>query len=946
MILGTGLFFLSFLPPRSSADDLNIDPTFNGGKAVTDFALDAGKLVDDIATDAAFQPNGKLVVAGYTQQYAGGIFDDRTSDFALARYDSDGRLDPSFGKSGRVIADLFGNRDRANALQILPDGRIIAGGTCLHPDGRGGFASDFALVCFQADGTLDTGFGQNGIVTTDFTPAGESSDAFESISRLFLLSDAKILALGVSSYGQGTYLLARYNPDGSLDRSFGNDGKRFASVGLTANSLVSAMVQSDGKIVLTAPLYTGLFTVYRLTADGVFDPAFGSSGTASIDLGTPSCYPKGVALQPDGKIVVAGQWSINPGSAVGDIAVARLNPDGHLDASFGEGGKRRVGFPGYLALANSVQVLSDGKIAIGGALQRFNLFSDFLVLRLDPGGSLDPSFGLGGKMTTDFMSGNDEAQKVLALPDGRMVAVGSAAVPGRATDFAIARYGANGFFDEFGYGGRTTVDYSHSDESASAVAIQPDAKILVAGTTDFIDHRERQDDFSLLRFNPDGSLDLTFGNSGRVATDFGNTHDVATAIALQGDGKILVAGLSDGSFVVARYDANGNLDNAFGSGGWTRGIFPDASIATCIALQSDGKILLGGRMNEKNAVGGYFRSDFALARLNSDGSIDTGFGHNGRTSTDFLADEDVIGGIVVQPDGKIVAAGYATVVRVIDGSTSADFAVARYNADGSLDRGFGDSGKLRTDIHGSDDRAYSIALLSDGRIVVAGYSYDPHANRGSDMTVVRYTAGGSIDGSFGVEGVAEIDFNHSSESVSRIRVQPDGKLVLGGYTTGYGSTDFALARLHADGTIDGQFGSGGKAWIDFTYGSDAAADIALQPDGKIILVGATDPPDTYGTDYGIARYDNSRAEHVCPAPVLSSATLEGKRLTVRGNFDAGSVILVNGVDVATVPDALMPSNVLIAKKGGKKIKPGTVGTIQVRNSCGNLTTGFQLRRDP
>jgi len=214
-----------------------------------------------------------------------------------------------------------------------------------------------------------------------------------------------------------------------------------------------------------------------------------------------------------------------------------------------------------------------------------------------------------------------------------------------------------------------TTDFGGSDYGFS-VALQPDGKIVVAGYAG--------GDFALARYNSDGALDTSFGSGGKVTTDFGGSyHPDGFSVALQPDGKIVVAGYAGGDFALARYNSDGALDTSFGSGGKVTTDFGGSDAGYSVALQPDGKIV----------VAGYAGLDFALARYNSDGALDTSFGTGGKVTTDFSGGRDVGYSVALQPDGKIVVAGYAGV----------DFALARYNSDGALDTSFGSGGKVTTD---------------------------------------------------------------------------------------------------------------------------------------------------------------------------------------------------------------------------------------------------------
>ncbi len=327
-----------------------------------------------------------------------------------------------------------------------------------------------------------------------------------------------------------------------------------------------------------------------------------------------------------------------------------------------------------------------------------------------------------------------------------------------------------------------------------------------------------------------GDLDPSFGTGGTVITSFGGT-DVASAVVIQPDGKLVVAGRTNIAgntvFALARYNPNGSLDPAFGTGGLVTTDFGSTDQAFAVALQADGKIVTAGRRG----------SDVIVARYNADGSQDTLFGSNGRVITNFGATELALA-LVLQPDGKIVVAG-RTNKPTPNGNF--DFALARYESTGTVDITFGTAGLVTTDFGGSVDRAFAMALQPDGKLVVAG---DSDAN----FALARYNSDGSLDSSFGAGGKVVTSFG-GTDQASAVILQPDGKIVVAGQTDTGVSIDFALARYMPDGSLDGAFGSGGRVTTNFTGTSDdLGSAVALQFDGKIVVGGTSDD------NFALARY--------------------------------------------------------------------------------------------
>lgn len=332
-----------------------------------------------------------------------------------------------------------------------------------------------------------------------------------------------------------------------------------------------------------------------------------------------------------------------------------------------------------------------------------------------------------GTVTTDFNFGLDEINTAAIQPDGKIVAAGVSS--GR---FGLVRYNPTGSLDAtFGTGGKVTTSFLNTNQGITALVIQPDGKIVVVGLVqadNVGEMRFNRYDFGLARYNADGSLDAAFGTGGKVITDIApNKADVAMALALQPDGKIVVAGFNGApvtprmpsDFVIVRYNSNGSLDPAFGTGGIViTNLNNEVDFASSLVIQPDGKMVVGGWTYNRNNSS----YDFALARYDSNGNLDNGFGSGGIVVTDFGSmpndvRDDFITSMVLLPDGKILAAGTGEPNR---NTTSSDFVIARFNSNGSLDTTFGTNGKVSTDFNGAIDCATSIALQPDGKFVVAG----------------------------------------------------------------------------------------------------------------------------------------------------------------------------------------------------------------------------------
>ena len=396
-------------------------------------------------------------------------------------------------------------------------------------------------------------------------------------------------------------------------------------------------------------------------------------------------------------------------------------------------------------------------------------------------GDLDRSFDGDGEITID--SGYvDEAWTVLAQPDGKIAVAGDG---GPNTDFMVARLNPDGGFDAgFGVGGLAFADLGDTDYGYAA-ARQPDGKVVVAG------YVPPNQDVGVARFNADGSLDTTFDpggadGAGRKTIHYGG-DDSAEEVLIQPDGKIVIAGGGgDADVVVARLNRNGSFDNSFDGNGIAAADFGGVEYGLGAALGPGGKIVVAGY----TSVGG----DVAVMRFNptgaADQTLDATFDGEGKRTIDYGGTNDKAEAVLVQPDGRIVLAGY--------GTSSTDLVVTRLNPDGSDDQGFDGDAIARVDLGGSDF-ARAAALQPNGKIVVAGYSGGPAAG----LTAVRLQPGGALDTTFSSDGKTTLGF---VEKGSAVAVQPDGRIVLVGPTSL--GRDIAVARLEGDPPAAG--GGGGR----------------------------------------------------------------------------------------------------------------------------------------
>ncbi len=393
----------------------------------------------------------------------------------------------------------------------------------------------------------------------------------------------------------------------------------------------------------------------------------------------------------------------------------------------------------------------------------------------------------------------------------------------------------------FGVDGKVITDVGDSWSKTYSVAIQNDGKIVAAGYS----YNGSNEDFALVRYNTNGTLDTTFNSDGKVITDLGRDRDFGRSVAIQNNGKIVVAGYSyngsDNDFALVRYFSSGTLDWFFGDHGKViTDLGGSYDEARSVAIQNNGKIIVAGySWNGSNY-------DFSLVRYCADGSLDIKFGIGGKVITDMGSHNgDYACNIAIQSDGKIVVAGYT------GSSGNEDFALVRYNGNGILDTTFSDDGKVITDLGGFDDRACGVAIQNDGKIIAAGNSHSSHNGVDSDFALVRYDANGTLDTSFGANGIVTTNMGGHDGGLS-VAIQYDGKIIVAGFGDNGSNNDFALVRYNSDGTLDTTFSDDGKVTTDLGGHGDVARSVAIQSDGKIVVAGSSNSGSN--SDFAVVRY--------------------------------------------------------------------------------------------
>ncbi|MDD5214961.1 MAG: FG-GAP-like repeat-containing protein [Methylococcales bacterium] len=690
-------------------------------------------------------------------------------------FNNDGKLDLAVANSGDTNVSVLLRNSTNTGFDTKVDYATgyspysISAGD-FNNDGKTDFAVDnrnSSVVSVFLRNTANTGFDTRIDYAVGTTPLSVKSGDFNNDGRLDLVvannsdNTVSVLLRNTSNTGFDTKVdyATGTNPNSICVGDFNNDGKTDLAVTNRSSNTISVLLRNDAntgfdtKIDYATGLSPKSISTGDFNNDGKLDLAVANfdSNTISVLLrnadntGFDTKVDYATGIQPSS--VSVGDFNNNGKNDLvttnqSDNTISVLLNTTNFAPSFTVSGKVITRFddnpiPSLReAGATSIALQSDGKIVVAG-YSHPDFYSIFTIVRYNENGSLDASFNGNGIATTAVGLYGGETKAVAIQTDGKIVAAGI--FNNGDWDSTLVRYNTDGSLDtSFDSDGIVLSASNPGVDTWNSIAIQGDGKILVAGYK----NNGTDADFALARYNSNGSLDSSFDNDGIVTTDFGS-YEEANSVAMQSDGKILVAGDTH----LVRYNSNGSLDTSFaGDGTVENGL----NFVSTVKVQADGKILVVGET--------FGNLDFSLTRYNNDGSLDTSFGGDGLVTTDITAGaSESAQSVAIQSDGKILVAG------TTGGGTYASLVLVRYNNDGSLDASFGDGGKTSTVISNGGVNNVSVAIQTDGKIVLSATSHNLSGSSVSDIALVRYNSDGSLDKSFNpintLDGVANYTEN-------------------------------------------------------------------------------------------------------------------------------------------------------------------------------------------
>jgi len=844
--------------------DGTIDSTFGVDGRVQRLDVRVQALVKDIA----IMPNGNIVLAGNTND--GGFF--------VMAYTRDGLPVSYFGESGMGIYEFPVGTAIISKIAALADGSMVL---CGYANSGTSTEADFdaLLVKIKPDGVLDTAFGDGGFSITDL------GTKVEGLNALTIAPDLKIFAVGsiASPFNDSACLITRFNADGSLDSDFGSDGVCLINACPDSDSAVDIALLDDGRVLAAGTSFNGSdkdFCVVRCTADGLADPLFNNTGVVKVDFAGKDDVVNSISVSSTGDLFLSGRTV--DGSYIVP-AFASISSDGSLNTSFNSSGMLLLGGLYNSEIVDS-EFTSDGKLAVVTDVKSGE--GTYLAVScLNQDGNFDSSFlKFADKVTVrDARDSIARGMSINTLTtDGYMYAV--ADTENADSEFvSIAKFDRNGS-SVASFGSSGVLDFRVADSKLHVTGCFVNA---LGGPTILGYLYESTDGFQAAKpfmagFDSNGVPLTSFGNNGFVSKQFGAFESVFYAGAVQSDGKIVLCGYdSDGTdevMLAVRYNQNGTLDTAFGVNGAARydiGGGPTRGYAVKID-SSNGDVYIGGSVRgisyKRFAVfclkddgslnsafdGGSVSFDFgsedcvinsidimglkvlvagsfgfsnykvALALLNKDGSLATGFGTNGKLLT-TLDTEPGIPVVKATGTDSFVLSNFG----IADGKKY--FQLTSYDGVGALDTAFGNQGEATAFFGDGDAVPYAVCIEQpDDNIILAGYS---HSYDYDNISLARFTPAGKPDYSFGLSSFLRIPFPGGSDSVNCGTLLENGNVLLAGYVNESSVKRPALIEYDATGFPDSNFAGDGKLILDISESNAEISTLLQQPDGKILAAG-------------------------------------------------------------------------------------------------------------
>ncbi len=658
-----------------------------------------------------------------------------------------------------------------------------------------------------------------------------------------------------------------------------------------------------------------LITVLSFAQPGTLDNSFGNAGKVISNFSFPRINLTDAILQSDEKILAAGAADYDGNSMA---VIVRYNSNGTLDNSFNGTGILAIDFTtGSDDNIDAIELQPDGKIvALVSA-------SAAIIVRLKTDGSFDSSFNSNGKY---FAAGNFYGRDIKVLSNNQIVVLGQ-----KGTDDAtILKLNSNGTVDSsFGVSGYAAVDAGVTGKvNFNLLSLQTNGKFVLAGSQYF--NATAKTDILIARLTATTALDNSFGTAGIIQTDPGIAiTDEASRMFIQSDGKIVVGCIGQGydtGFVkyssILRYDTSGVPDNSFdGDGKLLINSNKNFVSLGIIEAQPDGKILSGGFYRNKSEY------EYALTRLNTNGSFDNSFGTNGITTINMNNGLDYGGIPLIQSDNNIIF-----ISGSVDSISRFVLSSARFDENGNIDNSFGSNGKqfTTTGFGGEYENAVNAtAIQSNGKLITAGKYFNGFTY---GTVVSRYTSNGIFDNSFGINGSAALSVS-MAEEVKDMLIQPDGKIILSGnikdLISGY---DIFLLRLNSTGKPDASFGTNGKVVYSITpTEKDNCLHLALQSDGKILLVSSSADLETAVTSSYLLRFNTNGSidssfdddgKLNCDFRAVYVAVPDDQSIIITGTDNNGSNLVSRRYDTnGAIDNTFNSGNQLITDFSAEKVIP-------------------------